>query len=94
MAEHRERVLHQLRELAAHHDVLRAFPTHLGGADDHGGSLSRFEELVAGDPSLQIKAGVQWGLFASAILHLGTADHHEHVPARAMYRARCPARSR
>ena len=84
IGEHRERVLHQLRELAAHHDVLRAFPTHLGGADDHGGSLSRFEELVAGDPSLQIKAGVQWGLFASAILHLGTADHHERFLPDAM----------
>jgi len=84
VAEHRERVLHQLRELAAHHDVLRAFPSHLGGADDHGGSLSRFEELVAGDPSLQIKAGVQWGLFASAILHLGTADHHERFLPTAM----------
>ncbi|KMM46291.1 acyl-CoA dehydrogenase [Cellulomonas sp. A375-1] len=77
LAEHRERVLHQLRELVAKHDVLRAFPTRLGGADDHGGSLSRFEELVAGDPSLQIKAGVQWGLFASAILHLGTEHHHD-----------------
>jgi acyl-CoA oxidase len=84
MAEHRERVLHQLRELAAHHDVLRAFPAQLGGADDHGGSLSRFEELVAGDPSLQIKAGVQWGLFASAIMHLGTADHHERLLPAAM----------
>ncbi|GEL95944.1 acyl-CoA dehydrogenase family protein [Cellulomonas composti] len=84
MAEHRERILHQLRELVAHHDVLRAFPTRLGGADDHGGSLARFEELVAGDPSLQIKAGVQWGLFASAILHLGTEHHHDTFLPAAM----------
>jgi len=84
MAEHRERVLHQLRELVAHHDVLRAFPTRLGGSDDHGGSLARFEELVAGDPSLQIKAGVQWGLFASAILHLGTRYHHDTFLPAAM----------
>ncbi|ORB74477.1 hypothetical protein BST46_30875, partial [Mycobacterium timonense] len=49
------------------------------------GSLARFEELVAGDPSLQIKAGVQWGLFASAILHLGTADHHERLLRDAMF---------
>jgi acyl-CoA oxidase len=76
MAEHRARVLTQVRLLAAEGDVLRAFPAEFGGADDHGGSLARFEELVAADPSLQIKAGVQWGLFASAILHLGTADHH------------------
>ncbi|MCC2315842.1 acyl-CoA dehydrogenase family protein [Cellulomonas xiejunii] len=85
MAEHRERVLDQLRRLEADHDVLRSFPTHLGGSDDHGGSLARFEELVAGDPSLQIKAGVQWGLFASAILHLGTAHHHDTFLSDAMH---------
>lgn len=28
------------------------------------------------DPSLQIKSGVQWGLFGSAILQLGTEQHH------------------
>ncbi|QGQ18425.1 acyl-CoA dehydrogenase [Cellulomonas sp. JZ18] len=85
MAEHRERVLHQLRRLEAEHDVLRAFPARHGGADDHGGSLARFEELVAADPSLQIKAGVQWGLFASAILHLGTEHHHDTFLPDAMH---------
>ena len=84
MDEHRERVLAQLRALVERYDVLRAFPAALGGRDDHGGSLARFEELVAADPSLQIKAGVQWGLFASAILHLGTADHHERLLPGAM----------
>ena len=83
-AEHRARVLTQLTTLAVEGDVLRAFPAELGGADDHGGSLARFEELVAADPSLQIKAGVQWGLFASAILHLGTADHHRRLLPDAM----------
>ncbi|MFV0427729.1 MAG: acyl-CoA dehydrogenase [Beutenbergiaceae bacterium] len=75
--EHRERILGQLRALVQARAVQRAFPTYLGGNDDHGGSLARFEELVVADPSLQIKAGVQWGLFASAILHLGTGYHHE-----------------
>jgi len=84
MAEHRERVLEQIRLLATEGDVLRAFPTALGGADDHGGSIARFEELIVADPSLQIKAGVQWGLFASAILHLGTADHHARLLPGAM----------
>ncbi|MCU1431640.1 MAG: acyl-CoA dehydrogenase domain protein [Actinotalea sp.] len=84
MAEHRERVLGQLRILAREGDVMRAFPAALGGADDHGGSLARFEETVVADPSLQIKAGVQWGLFASAILHLGTADHHARLLPAAM----------
>lgn len=84
MAEHRERVLGQLRLLAAEGDVLRAFPGDLGGADDHGGSLARFEEVITADPSLQIKAGVQWGLFASAILHLGTQEHHRRLLPAAM----------
>ncbi|HEX5333885.1 MAG TPA: acyl-CoA dehydrogenase [Cellulomonas sp.] len=84
IAEHRARVLEQVRLLAAEGDVLRAFPSALGGRDDHGGSISRFEELIVADPSLQIKAGVQWGLFASAILHLGTADHHERLLPDAM----------
>ena len=56
--------------------VHRAFPSELGGSDDHGGNIAGFEELVVADPSLQIKAGVQWGLFGSAVMHLGTAEHH------------------
>jgi acyl-CoA oxidase len=64
MAEYRARVLTQVQALAADGDVLRGFPVGLGGADDYGGSLAQFEELVVADPSLQIKAGVQWGLFA------------------------------
>src|SRR5690606_30478265 len=42
-----------------------------------GGNIAAFEELILADPSLQIKAGVQWGLFGAAILHLGTEKHHE-----------------
>lgn len=76
MDEHRERVLGQLGLLVEEEAVQRAFPTKFGGYDDHGGSIASFEELVAADPSLQIKAGVQWGLFAGAILHLGTEEHH------------------
>ncbi|WP_371744678.1 acyl-CoA dehydrogenase [Georgenia sp. TF02-10] len=76
MAEHRERVLEQAKVLAARGVVHRAYPTELGGSDDPGGNLAGFEELAVLDPSLQIKGGVQWGLFGSAILHLGTAEHH------------------
>ena len=76
MDEHRERVLKQLGILVEEDAVQRAFPKKFGGHDDHGGSLAAFEELVAADPSLQIKAGVQWGLFAGAVLHLGTEEHH------------------
>lgn len=74
--EHRARVFGQLRYLVDHGAVHRAFPKDLGGADDHGGNIAGFEELVLADPSLQIKAGVQWGLFGSAVMHLGTAEHH------------------
>jgi len=76
MDDHRERVLGQLSLLVEEEAVQRAFPAKFGGYDDHGGSIASFEELVAADPSLQIKAGVQWGLFAGAILHLGTEEHH------------------
>lgn len=76
VADHRERVLGQLKSLAEHGVVHRAFPISVGGLEDHGGHLAAFEELVAADPSMQIKAGVQWGLFASAIQHLGTSEHH------------------
>lgn len=77
MAEHRERVLGQLKLLAESEAVHRAYPTALGGKDDHGGNIAAFEELVVADPSLQIKSGVQWGLFGAAVLHLGTEKHHE-----------------
>lgn len=74
--EHRKHVSAQLKRLAATHTVHRAFPSELGGADDHGGNIAAYEELVLADPSLQIKAGVQWGLFGAAVLHLGTERHH------------------
>ncbi|NQX26001.1 acyl-CoA dehydrogenase family protein [Microbacteriaceae bacterium VKM Ac-2854] len=76
MAEHRARVSHQLKALVDAKAVHRAFPKELGGFADHGGNIAGFEELVTADPSLQIKAGVQWGLFGAAVLHLGTAAHH------------------
>jgi acyl-CoA oxidase len=84
MAEHRERVLGQLRILVADGQVNFAFPKSLGGQENHGGNIAAFEELVSADPSLQIKAGVQWGLFAAAILHLGTERAHQEFLPGAM----------
>ncbi|PPF22242.1 acyl-CoA dehydrogenase [Rathayibacter rathayi] len=77
MTEHRRRVSEQMRVLAAEGGVHRAFPVDLGGEANHGGNIAGFEELVTADPSLQIKSGVQWGLFGAAVLHLGTRQHHE-----------------
>ncbi|MCR2764899.1 acyl-CoA dehydrogenase family protein [Microbacterium sp. zg.B48] len=77
MAEHRERVLSQMHLLVEHKGVHRAFPKEYGGAENNGANIAGFAELVAADPSLQIKSGVQWGLFGSAVLQLGTKEHHD-----------------
>jgi acyl-CoA oxidase len=84
MAEHRTRGFGQLKRLAELGTVHRAFPAAFGGLDDHGGNLAQFEELVIADPSLQIKSGVQWGLFAAAIMHLGTERAHQQFLPGAM----------
>ncbi|GAB3603095.1 acyl-CoA dehydrogenase family protein [Microbacterium aureliae] len=77
MPEHRERVLTQLHLLVENGAAGRAFPAQYGGLDDNGANLAGFQELVLADPSLQIKSGVQWGLFGSAIYQLGTKEHHD-----------------
>ena len=79
VAEHRERVMGQLHLLVKAGTVHRAFPKSLGGEENHGGNVVGFEELVLADPSLQIKSGVQWGLFGAAVLHLGTERHHNQL---------------
>lgn len=82
VAEHRARVLEQMHILAAEGVSRPMLPESLGGPNDNGANLAAFEELVVADPSLQIKAGVQWGLFTSAILQLGTEEHHRTwIPA-------------
>ncbi|WP_085369097.1 acyl-CoA dehydrogenase [Leifsonia sp. NCR5] len=73
----RARTFEQLKLLVENGQVHRAFPKSVGGGDDNGGNIAGFEELVVADPSLQIKSGVQWGLFGAAVLQLGTAQHHE-----------------
>ncbi|WP_026554785.1 acyl-CoA dehydrogenase family protein [Arthrobacter sp. 35W] len=75
--EHRKRAFGQLGLLVENNGVHRAFPARLGGSDDHGGNVAGFEELVTADPSVQIKAGVQWGLFGSAVMHLGNEEHQD-----------------
>ena len=81
IAEHRARVFEQLRILVDAGAIQRPYPLEFGGQDNHGGNLAAFEELTVADPSLQIKAGVQWGLFASAVHHLGTErNHREFLP--------------
>jgi len=75
--EHRRRVLELLRAVAASGDTGLGFPVEYGGGGDVGASVAAFETLAYGDLSLLVKAGVQFGLFGGAVLHLGTARHHE-----------------
>src|SRR5699024_11265690 len=57
-------------------------PEHLGGPNDNGANVAGVEVLVVADPSLQIKAGVQWGLYTSAIIQLGDQEQQRAwVPA-------------
>jgi acyl-CoA oxidase len=76
MLEHRERVFAQLKRLAQSGAVHLAFPKSVGGGENPGGNIASFEQLVLADASLQIKSGVQWGLFGAAVMHLGTKVHH------------------
>lgn len=64
MDEHRERVLAQLKILVTEAQVLRAFPTRLGGKDDAGGGIAGFEELVAADPPFKSNQGCNGGCSA------------------------------
>lgn len=82
---------HQSNELAAYRaDVLRwmeavaaqglgaaAYPTEFGGRNDVAQYLVGMEMLGHHDLSLLVKYGVQFGLFGSGILMLGTRHHHE-----------------
>jgi acyl-CoA oxidase len=81
VAEQRARVTQQLQALLASGAPRLPFAEEFGGTGDAAGNLVAFDEIVTADPSLQIKAGVQWGLFAAAILHLGTRTHHERFLA-------------
>ncbi|MGO1324975.1 MAG: acyl-CoA dehydrogenase family protein [Brevibacterium aurantiacum] len=54
-----------------------ALPPALGGRNEHATNIASFEETVTASPSLQVKAGVQFGLFGGAILHLGNAEQHD-----------------
>src|SRR5699024_7036597 len=44
--------------------------------DNPGANVAGFAEMFHANPSMQIKGGVQWGLFGSAILTLGNEEQH------------------
>jgi acyl-CoA oxidase len=77
MEEHRAQVLAWATELASQGDTAMGYPVEYGGKDAVGRSVAGFETVAFGDLSLLVKCGVQFGLFGGAVLHLGTARHHE-----------------
>jgi acyl-CoA oxidase len=81
---YRDRVLELLLKATESGLTGRGFPKRYGGEDDLGGFVAGFETLAYGDLSLLVKAGVQFGLFGGAILHLGTERHHERYLADAI----------
>ena len=70
---YRGAVRDMLGRLAADGHAVHGFPTAVGGRGDIGGSVVSFEMLAFADLSLQVKSGVQWGLFGGAIQALGNA---------------------
>ncbi len=73
----RQRVLDTLHLLIETKQTGLGFPTEYGGGGDVGASVIAFQNLAYGDLSLLVKAGVQFGLFGGAILHLGSKRHHD-----------------
>lgn len=77
MDEYRTQVRTWLRGLVKEEIGALGYPREVGGAADPGGFLAAFSTLAHHDLSLLTKFGVQFGLFAGAIMRLGTDRHHE-----------------
>ena len=73
---HRALTLEQLHLLVKSGIPEIGFPVAQGGQGDTGGSVVSLE-MLAGNLSLMVKSGVQWGLFGGAVQALGTERHHE-----------------
>ena len=73
---HRTWVTARLHDVAAEGQAALGFPPEVGGQDDTAAYLTGFQCLAMGDLSLLVKTGVQFGLCAGAVLHLGTERHH------------------
>ena len=74
---HRQRVLQQLKRLAAEGYGALAYPPEYGGKNDMPAYAALFENLMFIDGSLCVKFGVQFGLFGGSIQKLGTKRHWE-----------------
>lgn len=73
----RERIFSWVLELAHSGLAKMCYPTELGGQNDIEGFLTCIETLASFDMSLSIKFGVNFGLFAGSVYHLGSDYHHQ-----------------
>ena len=73
----RDWVLSRLKELSAAGFGASGMKTSADGDADPAAALIAFEMLAHGDLSVNIKSGVQFGLFGGAVTNLGTAWHHD-----------------
>ncbi len=74
--DHRAHVLNWLKSLAAQGWGALAYPTQYGGQNSMAKYAAVFETIGLLDISLQIKFGVQFGLFGGSVHNLGTERHH------------------
>ncbi|MDO5736505.1 MAG: acyl-CoA dehydrogenase [Propionibacteriaceae bacterium] len=74
LPEARAWALEHLIDIANRGYAVAGFPGHGGTVAE---SVAHFEMMALGDLSLNIKSGVQHGLFGGAITNLGTSWHHE-----------------
>ena len=82
--EYRAKVAGWLASLAAKRIGALAYPGVTTEEKDLGAFIAAFETLAAGDLSLVIRYGVQFGLFGGSIYFLGTeAQRKEHLPRAA-----------
>lgn len=77
--EYRQQVRSWLEILADEGIGALGFPPEVGGGGDPGGFVAAFSVLAQHDLSLLTKFGVQFGLFAGAVMRLGTRKHHPIV---------------
>ncbi|YAL83864.1 acyl-CoA dehydrogenase [Dermacoccaceae bacterium W4C1] len=74
--EYRKQVTEAVVLLAQDGQGRIGFPVEFGGTHDYGASCIAFEMQGFADLSLQVKIGVQFGLFGGAVARLGTEEHH------------------
>ena len=75
-ADFREQTFQWVTELCREGYGGMPFPKDVGGGGDLLGFLASVEILAHFDLSLIIKFGVNFGLFAGSVFHLGSAKHH------------------